>query len=138
MTDAPLDRHRTAATLGVGRPVRGAAELAELMGGHRAVVLCLTGSWCGSCSAFDPVFAGIAGEWAEHDDVAWAVADTQVATDLAAALAVRTVPTTLVLAGGRVVDRIDGPVTRRALRQRVHSALEEAPPVPSPSPPDVA
>lgn len=84
----------------------------------RSVVVCFTGSWCGSCSLFGPVFEAVAGDLAGVQRV-FAVVDTQEVPALATPYLVRTVPTVVVLRGGVVVGRVDGPVTARELTRRV-------------------
>ncbi|WP_374928017.1 thioredoxin family protein [Kytococcus sedentarius] len=110
------------ATPGAVERVRRVEELSELMGeSGRAVVVCFTGSWCGSCSLFEPVFEAVADELAGAQRV-FAVVDTQEVPALATAYSIRTVPTVAVLRDGVVVDRIDGPVSARVLRERVRRA----------------
>ncbi len=84
----------------------------------RTVVVCFTGSWCGSCSVFEPVFAQVADEFSGGDRV-FTVVDTQEVPALSTAWSVHTVPTVVALRDGVTVDRIDGPVPARELRRRM-------------------
>lgn len=82
------------------------------------MVVCFTGSWCGSCSLFEPVFEQVAAELGGAHRT-FAVVDTQEVPALATAFSVRTVPTVVALRDGVTTDRIDGPVTARELRRRM-------------------
>ncbi|STX13119.1 Thioredoxin-2 [Kytococcus sedentarius] len=112
----------TADPPGVAEPlarVRRVEDLSGLMGERgRTVVVCFSGSWCGSCSLFEPTFEAVAGELADPER-AFALVDTQELPALATAYAIQTVPTVVVLRDGVVVDRINGVVTARELRRRV-------------------
>lgn len=108
---------------GTGGPgpvrLRCVDDLAALLAdADRTVVVCFTGSWCGSCSVFEPVFAEVAAELG-GDARVFAVVDTQEVELLATAWSIRTVPTVVVLTGGVTVDRVDGPVPARELRRRL-------------------
>lgn len=112
----------TAGPPGAAEPlarVRRVEDLSGLMGERgRTVVVCFSGSWCGSCSLFEPTFEAVAGELADPGR-AFALVDTQELPALATAYAIQTVPTVVVLRDGVVVDRINGVVTARELRRRV-------------------
>lgn len=134
----PADPDRAFPGTAVVRELREPDELAALMTPGRLVVLTFTGSWCGSCTALEPVLADVAREWAGGaagveggSDVptpspVFVTADTLRLPTLSAAYAVRTVPTTLLFGEGVVLDSIIGPVTRKELRERVRVAAEHA------------
>ncbi|OFS06500.1 hypothetical protein HMPREF3099_11080 [Kytococcus sp. HMSC28H12] len=109
-------------------PVRRLGRVEDLAGllavPGRAVVVCFTGSWCGSCSVFEPVFTQVAAELggsaaADSTERVFALVDTQEVPLLATAWSVHTVPTVVVVRDGVTVHRIDGPVPARELRHRL-------------------
>ncbi|OLT24132.1 hypothetical protein BJF82_07305 [Kytococcus sp. CUA-901] len=81
-----MGRARVVSTSGTAGPpgaaeplarVRRVEDLSGLMGERgRTVVVCFSGSWCGSCSLFEPTFEAVAGELADPGRV-FALVDTQ-------------------------------------------------------------
>ena len=88
------------------------------------VLLDMWAPWCGPCRMIAPVLEGLASEWAGRVRVAKLNIDENAAT--AARFEVRSIPTLLVLKGGREVDRIVGVQPRAEIERRLQRvAVEE-------------
>jgi thioredoxin 2 len=77
--------------------------------------------WCGPCRMVGPIVDELATELAGKVRVAKLNVDDNPAT--AARFDIRSIPTLLVMAGGREVDRIVGALPKAAIRQRLDRAL---------------
>jgi thioredoxin 2 len=81
------------------------------------VLLDMWAPWCGPCRMIAPVLEGLASEWAGRVRVAKLNIDENPAT--AERFEVRSIPTLLVLKGGREVDRIVGVQPRAEIERRL-------------------
>jgi thioredoxin 2 len=77
--------------------------------------------WCGPCRAIAPAIEELAAELAGTVRVAKLNVDDNPAT--AARFDVRSIPTMLVMQGGREIDRIVGAQPKSAIRARLEQAL---------------
>ena len=84
------------------------------------VLLDMWAPWCGPCRMVAPVIEDLAAEMAGRVRVAKLNVDENPVT--AARFHVQSIPTLLVLRGGREVDRIVGVQRKAAIRQRLEKA----------------
>src|SRR5687768_2250846 len=84
------------------------------------VVVDLWAAWCGPCRMLEPVIAELADEMAGRVRFAKLNVDENPAT--ASRFHVQSIPTLLVLKGGREVDRIIGVQPKAAIVQRLERA----------------
>jgi thioredoxin len=78
-------------------------------------------AWCGPCRMVAPAIDELAAELSGRVRVAKLNVDENPAT--ASRLGVRSIPTLLVMAGGREIDRIVGAQPKEAIRERLERAL---------------
>jgi thioredoxin 2 len=81
-------------------------------------------AWCGPCRTIAPVIDALAAELAGRVRVAKLNVDENPAT--ASRFAIRSIPTLLVFAGGREVDRIVGAQPAAVIRERLDRAIAGA------------
>lgn len=111
-------RCTTALPLGGGPIVVTDASFAtEVEASPVPVLLDMWAPWCGPCRMLAPVIEELAGELAGRVRVAKLNVDESPAT--AARFGVRSIPTLLVLEGGREVDRIVGVVPKAEILSRL-------------------
>lgn len=77
--------------------------------------------WCGPCRSFAPVFADAARQW--EPQVRFAKVDTDAQPALAQRYGIRSIPTLLLLRGGREIARQAGALPPAQLKQFIESAL---------------
>jgi thioredoxin 2 len=82
-------------------------------------------AWCGPCRMIAPAVDELAAELAGRVRVAKLNVDENPAT--ASRFAIRSIPTLLVIAGGREVDRIVGALPKEGIRARLEQALRARP-----------
>jgi thioredoxin 2 len=101
--------------------VTDATFAAEVEHSPLPVLLDLWAAWCGPCRMIAPVVEELATELAGRVRVAKLNVDENPAT--AARFGVRSIPTLLVLRGGREVDRIVGVQAKTDIVRRLERAL---------------
>ena len=69
--------------------------------------------WCGPCRSFGPIYAKVA---ARHPDVVFGKVNTEIETDLAASIDIRSIPTLMVLRDGVLLFSQAAPCQRPHLR----------------------
>jgi thioredoxin 2 len=101
------------------RPVKvtDANFAAEVEGSPLPVLLDMWAPWCGPCVMVAPVIEELAAEMAGRVRVAKLNVDENPAT--AARFGVQSIPTLLLLKGGRELDRIVGVQSKAAIVQRI-------------------
>lgn len=85
------------------------------------VLLDFWAAWCGPCRMIAPIIEQLAAELAGRVRVAKLNVDENQLT--AARFGVRSIPTLIILNGGREVDRIAGAVPREAILGRLRATL---------------
>jgi thioredoxin 2 len=90
---------------------------AEVEGSPLPVLVDAWAAWCGPCRMIAPAIDELAGELAGRVRVAKLNVDENPAT--AGRFDIRSIPTLLVIAGGREVDRIVGVQPKLAIRARL-------------------
>lgn len=85
------------------------------------VLLDMWAPWCGPCRMIAPMLEELAGEMAGRIRVAKLNIDENPGT--AERFSVRSIPTLLVLDGGREIDRIVGAVPKQEIARRLEQAL---------------
>lgn len=73
-------------------------------------------SWCGPCRAFAPIFEAAANK---HPEITWAKVDTEVESELAGALEIRSIPTLMVFRDGILLFAQPGLLPAPALDELV-------------------
>ncbi len=108
---------------GDGRPltVTDATFAADVAASPLPVLLDLWAPWCGPCRIVGPIVEELATDLAGRVRVGKLNVDENPAT--AARFGVQSIPTLLVLEGGREVDRIVGAQPKEAIARRLAAAL---------------
>jgi thioredoxin 2 len=128
MNRVPADQRALAARAICGRckrPLAAAAPLkvtdatfaTEVEQSSMPVVVDLWAAWCGPCRTLEPVIAELAGEMAGRLRFAKLNVDENPAT--ASRFNVRSIPTLLVLKGGKEIDRIVGAQPKVEIARRL-------------------
>ena len=92
---------------------------AALMMPGEVEVVKFTAEWCAPCREMEPVLHDLSQQGYRVTRV-----DVDQQTKLARQYQVTSVPTLLLVANGRIVDRIDGAVTREQIAARIRAATE--------------
>jgi len=104
--------------------VTDATFAAEVEGSPLPVLVDAWAPWCGPCRMIAPAIEELATELAGQVRIAKLNVDENPQT--AARFDVRSIPTMLVMVGGREVDRIVGAQPKHAIRQRLERAVAQA------------
>lgn len=95
------------------------ANFEETVDQNEIVVLDFWAAWCGPCKVFAPVFEEAA---TRHPEVVFGKVNTEVATDLAQAFQVRSIPTLMVFKYGELVFEQAGVFSPNQLDQLIEGA----------------
>lgn len=95
-------------------PVASQAELDALIAAPVPLLVTFTGPKCMICRQLAPMLAVVVGE--AGDALASAKVDAEALADVSERYEIRSLPTTLLFRGGRLVDRITGFATAGRLR----------------------
>jgi thioredoxin len=104
--------------------VTDATFAAEVERAQLPVLVDAWAAWCGPCRMLAPVVDELAAELAGRVLVAKLDVDANPAT--ASRFDIRSIPTLLVIAGGREVDRIVGVQAKQAIRARLERVIAAA------------
>jgi len=94
---------------------------ARVLESDKPVLVDFWAPWCGPCRMVAPVLEELAGEDGDRMTIAKVNTDEQMET--AGRLGIRGIPTLILFAGGREVERIVGALPKQALQTRVDAAL---------------
>ena len=72
---------------------------------------------CTSCKTYSPIFESVSDQ---HEDVVMGKMDGMVNRDIAAEYSIRSVPTTLFLKGGVLLEKKVGPLTSKELNETIN------------------
>lgn len=103
------------------------AELAAFVGAHRLVLVDVWAPWCGPCRIVGPVIDQLSREMAGR--VAFAKVNADENPGVMDAFGIQGIPTLLLFADGRLVDRVTGALPKPQLAQwleRHHARLQGA------------
>lgn len=98
--------------------VEGAGHLADLLDDHEVVLVDFFATWCGPCQMLEPTLETLAAD----SDATIAKVDVDAQPGLAAEYGVRGVPTLVLFANGKPVERVVG----LQPEERLRSLIEEA------------
>jgi thioredoxin len=88
---------------------------------EQPILIDMWAAWCGPCRMIAPIIDALAGEFSGRAVVAKLDVDANPRT--ASRFGVRSIPTLLILKGGREVDRIVGVQSAEALRARLERQI---------------
>ncbi|MBC3767671.1 thioredoxin TrxC [Neptunicella marina] len=69
--------------------------------------------WCGPCKMMGPVFASVA---AQTESILFAKVDTENAQQVSADAGIRSIPTLILFAGGKEIERVSGALSESQLK----------------------
>lgn len=97
------------------------ANIAEILGGDKPVMIDFWASWCGPCRALAPVVEEIAGEYEGKAVVGKCNVDEASETPMK--YGIRNIPTLLFFKNGQLVDRLVGVVPKGNITAKLDALL---------------
>jgi thioredoxin 1 len=94
---------------------------AEVLGSSSPVLVDFSAVWCGPCKKLEPIVHEIAADYGSRLNVV--KVDVDSAPGTAAKFGVLAVPTLMLFSGGQVKDQHVGPLSKRALQDKVDKVL---------------
>lgn len=88
---------------------------------ERPVLVDFSAEWCGPCKQLKPVVEDLAAEYAGRIDMVHV--DVDGARETAAQYGVMSVPTLILFKDGEPADKVNGVVSREALKQKLDKLL---------------
>ena len=101
--------------------VETATWQSEVMASNLPVLVDFWAEWCGPCRAIAPVLEDVSKELAGKLKVVKVNVDTS--PELAAQFGVRSIPTLLLIKGGKVAQQMVGALSKSALRAKIDADL---------------
>lgn len=90
------------------------STIKEVLANDKVVILDFWAEWCGPCRMYGPILA----EFAEsNDSVVVGKVNVDEASESAAFYGIRSIPTTIVLKNGEIINRLPGVLTKEKLKE---------------------
>ncbi|MCI0485239.1 MAG: thioredoxin [Blastocatellia bacterium] len=99
------------------------SEFAELIKGARPVLVDFHATWCGPCKVMEPIIERLAEQFAGQAEIVKVNIDKS--PDAAANNGVRSVPTFMLFAEGRLIDRVVGTSSQKQLAALIAPYLDQ-------------
>ena len=96
----------------------------EVMQSPIPVLVDFFATWCGPCKAMAPTLEDVAREYA--GEIKIVKVDIDQSPNIAKTYEIRSVPTFVLLGGGKIVERLSGVQTRSAMAQLFDNALDSS------------
>lgn len=88
---------------------------------NELVILDFWADWCGPCKSFGPIFEQAS---ADHEDVVFGKIDTEAEQELAGALGIRSIPTTMIFRQGVLLFSQAGVLPKAGIDEVLGKARE--------------